>query len=229
MQAPKKGETVKNFGLCAIFGLCAFCLLTTASPLKAHADNVTLELMGAGSNSAGGFDAYPYYFSVNGSPATTPLMCLSYYNGISLNESWTATIEPISAMSGVWTFNGTIQELYPESDWQEAAWLYTDANVNTSNNDNDQLAAWGLFSSNVAGSDNPQLTAGQAFVASSPTDPSLHAGLDIYVPLSGWPQGDDVPQIFIGYAPTPEPGGLILLGSGLLALAGGLYRRRHAG
>jgi hypothetical protein len=130
-------------------------------------------------------------------------------------------------MSGISTFNGTIQVLYPESDWREAAWLYKDANVNPSNSDNDQLAAWGLFSSNVTGSDNTQLTAAQAFVAGNPIDASLYSGFDIYVPVSGWPKGEDVPQIFIGYAPTSEPGSLILLGSGLLAFASGLYRRRR--
>jgi hypothetical protein len=37
-----------------------------------------------------------------------------------------------------------------------------------------------------------------------------------------------MPQNFIGIATTPEPGTLILLGTGILGLAGFLYRRRRS-
>ena len=78
---------MRNLKLCiTLFAVGAGVLLW--SPLRASADTVTLELISAGSNSAGGFDAYPYYFSVSGGPGTTPLMCLGYYNGINFNESW---------------------------------------------------------------------------------------------------------------------------------------------
>ena len=190
----------------------------------------TIELTGVGSNQAGGFDAYPYYFSVNGGPGTNPLMCLGYYNGIDFYESWTATIEPISAMSTVVTITGTpaTPTLFDESIWEEAAWLYNDANVNPSDSDNDQLAAWGLFSgeSNVPGSDNAQLTLAQNFVVAYPNS-GLYSQFEIYVPASGWPAGDDVPQVFIGYD-APEPSSLILLCTGLLAFAGLIYRRKGA-
>ena len=90
-------------------------------------------------------------------------MCLGYYNGIDFYESWSSTIEPISAMPTIETITGSpaTAQFFDESLWEEAAWLYNDANVNPSNSDDDQLAAWGLFSgeSNVPGSDNAQLTA----------------------------------------------------------------------
>ncbi|MGO9777259.1 MAG: PEP-CTERM sorting domain-containing protein [Terracidiphilus sp.] len=221
---------MKQSRACAILSVSAFCFLLLFSPLKAHADTiVTLELTGVGSNQAGIYDAYPYYFSVNGGPGATPLMCLGYYNGISFNESWTATVEPISAMSNVVTITGSpaTAQTFAESVWEEAAWLYNDANVNPANSDNDQLAAWGLFSgeSNVPGSDNAQLTAAQDFVAAYPNS-DLYSDFVIYVPLNGWPAEDEVPQVFIGYG--PEPSSLILLGSGLLGIAGFLWRRRHS-
>jgi len=232
IQGARRIQKMKQSRACAILSTSAFCFLLLFSSLKARADTiVTLELTGVGSNSAGGFAAYPYYFSVNGGPGTTPLMCVGYYNGIGWYESWSATIEPVSAMSTIVTNTGSPAQwqYFAESVWEEAVWLFNDANVNPANNDNDQLAAWGLFSgeSNVPGSDNAQLTLAYNFV----TDPDnanspLYNQYQIYVPLSGWPEGDDVPQVFIGY--SPEPSSLILLGSGLLGIAGFLWRRRHS-
>jgi hypothetical protein len=229
IQGARKIQKMKQSRVCAILSISAFCFLLLFSPLKAHADSlVTLELTGVGSNTAGAFDAYPYYFSVTGLPGATPLMCLGYYNGINFNESWTAAIEPISVMSTVVTITGAsaTPQTFAESVWEEAAWLYNDANVNPSNSDNDQLAAWGLFSSGVPGSDNAQLTLAQTFVGANPNS-LLYSEFNIYVPVSGWPAGDDVPQVFIGQEYGPEPSSLILFGSGLLGLAGLIFRKRR--
>jgi hypothetical protein len=138
-------------------------------------------------------------------------MCLDFFNDIYYNESWTATIEPISGVLD-----------------QEAAWLYNDANVNASNPttaEDDQLAAWGLFATGVPGSNNDQLTLAQQFVANNPNDTSFYSNFQVYVPLSGWPSNDDSPQIFLGE--TPEPSSLVLLATGLLFFAGAVYRRRR--
>jgi hypothetical protein len=202
---------VKRFGLCAIFALSAFCFLAVASPLAARADSVDLKFVSVGSNSAGGVDAYPYYFSVNGGPATTSLMCLSYFNEINFGESWTAEIEPITTKSD-----------------KEAAWLFNDANVNPANSDNDQLAAWSLFESGVpdASDGAAQLALASAF-ASNPANAGFYSGFEIYVPKDGTQTWGCDPQTFIGDAPTPEPSSLLLLGSGLFATAGALWRKRR--
>jgi hypothetical protein len=73
--------------------------------------------------------------------------------------------------------------------------------------------------------------AAETFVSSHTTknDASFYDGYQLYVPVAGteWPAGDGLPQTFIGPAPTPEPSSLVLLGSGLLAAAGALYRRKR--
>jgi hypothetical protein len=203
---------VKRFGLCTILSLTALCFLMVATPLVAHADSVNLKFVNVGSNSAGGEDAYPYYFSVNGGPATTSLMCLSYFNAINFGESWTAEIEPITTKSE-----------------REAAWLFNDANVNPARSDDDQLAAWSLFAWGVpdAGDGASQLALAAAF-ASDPTNAGFYSGFELYVPKEGTQTWGCDPQTFIGDAPTPEPDSLLLLGSGLLAAAGAMWRKRRA-
>ena len=114
----------------------ALAILALAFALAAHAD--TLKLVSTGSNIAGGVYAYPYYFSINNSATLTPLMCLSYDNRVTTGESWTATVTALTSSSVLTTQKN-----------EEAAWLFLNAQENPGNVDNDQLAAWSLFSSDV--------------------------------------------------------------------------------
>lgn len=176
-------------------------ILTLAFPLTVHAD--TLQFVGTGSNTVAGDYAYPYYFHVNGSTALAPLMCLSFDNDIVNGESWSATAEPLA---------GKLD--------REAAWLLNDAIAHPGNAANDNLAAWGLFAADtpVDAASNVQLAMAEAgygsinpseFVKYVPEDPpNIRDG-------NG---GSLIPQTFIGIAQTPEPGSLVLLGSGLLLM-----------
>jgi len=91
----------------------------------------TLTFTGTGSNSVNGVYTYPYYFSVNGSATQETLMCLSYDNEITTGESWRVYDVAITTNSE-----------------KESAWLYNDAGLNSTNDVNDNLAAWSLFSNN---------------------------------------------------------------------------------
>jgi len=208
---------MKKFGFCSILALSMFSLSTSVSPLRAYADSiVTLQLEGVGpGNNADGYYTYPYEFSVNGSSTLVAMMCVSFNNEITFGESWQATVEPIT---------GTVDK--------EAAWLFNDAvnAPNSTQSNEDQLAAWYLLSGNgnPADGNNAQLADAIAFVAGNPNDTSLYSDLAIYVPIDGTQSWGGTPQTFIADPPqTPEPSSLLLLGSGLLASARVMYRRRR--
>lgn len=202
-----------------------FCALLPFSPLRVYADSigstVTLQLTSAQGTSYGGDYVYPYYVSINGGSPAASLMCISYDNEVAFGESWTATVTPITT---------PLQE--------EAAWLFNDDNAAISAGDtarqiDDQWAAWELFSTNAQNATPPdagaatQLALAGSEYGSEP--PSFYEKFVIYAPNNGgWPAGDEQPQDFLGAAPTPEPGTLILLGSGMLGLAGFLYRKKHS-
>jgi hypothetical protein len=212
----QRGKSMKSLGACALLAFSAFSI--PFSPLKASADTVTLTFENVGpANEAGGDYAYPYYFSVDGSATETALMCLSYNNTVYFGETWTADVYSIPAADA----------LIGNSDYAVAAWLFSSAETAPATiSDEDQLAAWGLFSSGVAGSNNAQLASAEAAAAVEPA--SAYSRFQILIPVAGTESEGGLPQTFIeDPAPStaPEPNSLVLLGSGLLACAGVSYRK----
>lgn len=178
-----------------------------------------------------GTEIYPYNFSIDGSSALTPLMCMNMNDEVTIGETWSVNEQTLTSSSNTaylqdaWIFaqmgqmNPVTHAAYTNTEVQLAVWDVLDS----------AAASAGAFDSTAA------YLVSQGY-AEATTPGALTAGFlsqfRVYTPTSntsGWTAG--TPQSYIGKpsAVTPEPSTLLLLGSG--GLVGGvliLRRRKQA-
>jgi hypothetical protein len=201
--------------------LLSLVLALLSTIALADSSTVNMKFLYPGTNVAGGYYTYPYYFSINGGTAT-PLMCDTFVNHISQGESWSAHVSGLLSGKGLFGKDFT--------DYKAAGIIYLGVMNGTISATNGNWAVWNLFDKGVT-TDAAVLAIDKSALSSAKyASAGQFKGLVIYTPIGATPGNG--PQEFIGRRTpltTPEPESLMLLSTGLAGIASLVRRKLKTG
>ena len=194
----------------AMKGVC-WLLVLGVFVLPAMAGTVNMQFTGLPTgNNYWGVASYPYNISVDGG-ANQWMMCIGYYEHIEGWETWQANVVSVGSLDPA---------TYP-LDYQ-AAFLYEMAVADQGADSNINAAIWNLFEG--APSLTPEAAALVALAQSQIFTAGEFGNVLLYSAIPGTESGNlGTAQDFL--ASTPEPGTLMMFGSGMIGLAGVLRRK----
>ncbi len=194
----------------AIKGVCWLLVLGVLA-LPALAAPVNLQFTGlpTGAN-YWGVASYPYNISVNGGPDQW-MMCIGYYEHIEGGETWQANVASVGSL------DPTTHLVY-----YEAAYLFKMAVTDGGADPNINAATWYLLEG------APSLTTEAAALVALAQNQSYTMGefgdVLLYSAIPGSESGNlGTAQDFLAH--TPEPGTLMMFGSGMIGLASVMRRK----
>ncbi len=206
----------------------------------AWADSISVTITGTGGTVQNGVYVAPYYLNAaSGDPSqeiqagTLTVICDDYTHDVTLGESWIAQINDLNSSGLTQTRFDSMpnaQRLYQEAGWlamQTGLWGGPQQSATMIGEYN--WAIWSLFDPSLSIDSTAQglVTLAQN---SAPTDASYYANVRILTPVAhtnGTPWTDGTsPQEYITVVSAPEPSSIALLGSGLVAFAFRLRKKR---
>lgn len=201
----------------------ATAAVLTAMSAPAHAQNIQFETSApTPAVTAFGYYVGPFTGNLLGStPKVIDLFCVDVLNHVSFGQKWTANFSSLAGDLSNTRFGNAGLETY-----KKAAWLTTQYALNpTSQWGGIQAAAWALFNAGVVNGGASQQTWLNAVNAQDLSNFNL-AGFAIVTDVNAAGRRRGGVQEFITTSVTPEPGSMVLLGTGLLALVGVATRKR---
>ena len=237
-EGQKREKEMKKLNVGLALLVVAVCAMLSLNPMKAYADSVTLTL----DPNWGDYAQYswfsngtqyteavgPYTAILNGDGYNNvPVLVICYDMQAStyVGQTYSGTIQPVTGFSSS-TSTAILEATFLGNE------LINDGGLNA------PLATRGAISTAIWQIMNPSST---TQISSFPNNPAAQSYItDAIVAVgngswtaadanlySTWMPDDIYIQRFDAPSPTPEPGSLILLGTGMIGLATFLYRRRR--